>query len=120
MQLKAIPWWQLSKSGSCANCLLSSALLFMHVLNAVETHVGDEGLLKICILVCMHKLGMLDVYSLGTMRLCKVSKDTGTVLEILDGQQRLVTLCLILAAIRKKLLDHGDNTVIDTAKEYAS
>ena len=49
----------------------------------------------------------LGIFSLGMMNVCEASKATQTVLEILDGQQRLVTLCLILAAIRKKLLDCG-------------
>ncbi len=47
----------------------------------------------------------LGIFSLGMMNVCVVDKVGSTVLEILDGQQRLVTLCLILAAIRKKLLD---------------
>jgi uncharacterized protein with ParB-like and HNH nuclease domain len=49
----------------------------------------------------------LGIFSLGMMNVCEASKEGQTVLEILDGQQRLVTLCLILAANRKKLLDSG-------------
>ncbi|CAL8466308.1 g5844 [Coccomyxa elongata] len=55
-------------------------------------------------------------FNLGMMNVCAVSKDSRTVLEILDGQQRLDTLCLILAAIRKKLLDHGK----EEETEYAN
>lgn len=60
------------------------------------------------------------VFYLGMMNVCEVSKDDHKVLEILDGQQRLVILCLILAAIRKKLLDHGGVEEIDYANGFDS
>lgn len=54
------------------------------------------------------------MFSLGMMNVCEVSVGSRTVLEILDGQQRLVTICLILAAIRKKLLDDGCTSYVNT------
>ncbi|BDA51336.1 hypothetical protein COCOBI_18-2130 [Coccomyxa sp. Obi] len=62
----------------------------------------------------------LGLFSLGMMNVCEVSKEGSTVLELLDGQQRLVTLCIILAAIRKKLLDHGGEEEIALANKIST
>lgn len=51
----------------------------------------------------------LGIFDLGMMNACEVVDADGTVhIEIMDGQQRMVTICLIYAAIRKILVDRHE------------
>ena len=51
--------------------------------------------------------GPLGEYFLGTVVLCRSNNGQNT-LEVIDGQQRLATLTMILAAIRNRLMQLGE------------
>ena len=65
-----------------------------------------------CVLCRLH-----GVFDLGMVNACEVPGADGTpYLEIMDGQQRIVTILLIYAAIRRILQDNGGADEIKFAK----
>ena len=56
-----------------------------------------------CVLCRLH-----GVFDLGMVNACEVTNaDSTSHLQIMDGQQRIVTICLMYAAIRRILDDGG-------------
>jgi hypothetical protein len=62
----------------------------------------------------------MPTYPLGTIHLCYTGgarhKSESTTKCIVDGQQRVLTLCLLLAALRLRLLESSDDNHIHMAK----
>lgn len=73
---------------------------------------NDKPHVHACVLCRLH-----GVFDLGMMNACEVTDaDSTSHLQIMDGQQRMVTICLIYAAIRRILLDNGGTDELRFAK----
>lgn len=51
-------------------------------------------------------------YAIGSVILCRVTRATGFHIEVVDGQQRLLTLTMLLAALRGQSIDMGPDANI--------